>query len=189
MRLRIEILPAWYQTSLFRSLCVLVFLLLLWSIYQLRLKQLEQQFDMALEARVDERIRIARELHDTLLQGFQGLMLRFQAVMEQIPDNLPVRGKMESVLERADEVLLEGRERVSKLRAEGTQAEDLSRAIASCGEDLAQNDAARFSMAIFGTPHPMDPVVVDEAYRIGREAAGQCICPLQRIENRSRDNL
>ncbi len=189
VRLRIEILPAWYQTSLFRGLCVLVFLLLLWSIYQLRLKQLEQQFDMALEARVDERIRIARELHDTLLQGFQGLMLRFQAVMEQIPDNLPVRGKMESVLERADEVLLEGRERVSKLRAEGTQAEDLSRAIASCGEDLAQNDAARFSMAIFGTPHPMDPVVRRRSLPHRARSAGECIRALQRIENRSRDNL
>ncbi|HZD50953.1 MAG TPA: ATP-binding protein, partial [Silvibacterium sp.] len=63
-----------------------------------------------------------------------------------------------------------GRERVSKLRAEATQGEDLSQAITSCGEELAQNHAAQFSMAIVGDPMPMDPVVSDEAYRIGREA-------------------
>lgn len=119
---------------------------------------------------MDERERIARELHDTLLQGFQGLLLRFQAVMEQIPNDQPARHKMEKVLERADEVMFEGRERVSKLRAEAKHGEDLPQVIAACGEDLAQNHAAQFSMAIVGTPQPLDPVVLDEAYRIGREA-------------------
>ena len=119
---------------------------------------------------MEERERIARELHDTLLQGFQGLMLRFQVVMEDIPENQPTRGKMEKVLERADEVLLEGRERVSKLRAEAKPGEDLPQAIASCGEELAQNYTAGFSMSIVGTPQPLDPIVQDEAYRIGREA-------------------
>jgi len=139
-------------------------------LYLLRLRQATAQVQARLNERMDERERIARELHDTLLQGFQGLMLRFHAVMEQIPANLPARDNMDQVLESADEVLYEGRERVCNLRAEAQHGEDLPGALARCGEELSQNQAARFSMAIVGTPQPLDPVVLDEAYRIGREA-------------------
>src|SRR5262249_9161665 len=62
--------PAYYQTWWFRSVCVAAFLGLLVALYQLRLRRLSQQFNMRLEARVAERTRIARELHDTLLQSF-----------------------------------------------------------------------------------------------------------------------
>ncbi len=165
-----SIAPAYYQTLWFKILLALAAAAALWSLYLLRLRQATAQVRALLGERMHERERIARELHDTLLQGFQGLMLRFQAVMEQIPENEPARSKMEKVLERGDKVLLEGREQVSKLRAEAKHGEDLPQAIASCGEDLAQNYAAQFSMAIVGTPQPMDPVVLDEAYRIGREA-------------------
>jgi hypothetical protein len=72
------ILPAFYQTLWFRSLCVILFLVTLAGLYQLRLRQLARQFSLRLEERVSERTRIARELHDTLLQSFQGLLLRFQ---------------------------------------------------------------------------------------------------------------
>jgi hypothetical protein len=60
---------AYYQTSWFRALCVLALLALLWALYQLRLRQLARQFNMRLEERVGERTRIARDLHDTLLQS------------------------------------------------------------------------------------------------------------------------
>jgi signal transduction histidine kinase len=73
-------------------------------------------------------------------------------------------------LEQADEVLLEGRNRVLKLRTEVTAGDDLAHSVASCGEDMALNHTAQFSMATVGTQQPMDPVVLDEAYRIGREA-------------------
>src|SRR4029453_11691668 len=66
-----SIAPAYYQTNWFRVLCGAMFLALLWAAYQLRVRQLAHQFNMTLEARVSERTRIARELHDTLLQSFQ----------------------------------------------------------------------------------------------------------------------
>jgi signal transduction histidine kinase/ligand-binding sensor domain-containing protein len=165
-----SIAPAYYQTLWFKILLALAAGAALWSLYLLRLRQATAQVRALLGERMNERERIARDLHDTLLQGFQGLMLRFQAVMEQIPDNEPARSNMERVLERADEVLLEGREQVSKLRAEAKYGEDLSQAIATFGEELALHNAAQFSMAIVGTPQPLDPIVLDEAYRIGREA-------------------
>jgi signal transduction histidine kinase len=46
--------------------------------YQLRVRQLHHQFDMTLQARVGERTRIARKLHDTLLQSFHGVLLRLE---------------------------------------------------------------------------------------------------------------
>ena len=72
---------------------------LLWVAYYVRIRQLHHTWDMTLEARVGERTRIARELHDTLLQSFHGLLLRFQAVSYLLP-NRPIEAK-----ERLDEAI------------------------------------------------------------------------------------
>jgi hypothetical protein len=77
--------PAWYQTNWFRALCVAAFLALLLALYQLRLRQLARQFNMRLEERVGERTRIARDLHDTLLQSFHGILLHFQTGINLLP--------------------------------------------------------------------------------------------------------
>src|SRR5208283_4612587 len=79
--------PAYYQTNWFRALCATVFLALLWALYQVRLRQMAQQFNMRLEERVGERTRIARDLHDTLLQSFHGILLHFQTGINQLPEH------------------------------------------------------------------------------------------------------
>ena len=76
--LPIRILPPWYASLFFRSVCVLLLAAFLWALYRYRLDQIAQEFNVTLEERVGERTRIARELHDTLLQSFHGLLLRFQ---------------------------------------------------------------------------------------------------------------
>ena len=81
-QLDFSIVPAYYQTNWFRALSVCIFLALLWAAYQWRVRQLHHQFDITLEARVGERTRIARELHDTLLQSAHGVLLRFQTVSQ-----------------------------------------------------------------------------------------------------------
>ncbi len=84
--LPILITPPWWRTNWFRALCAAVLLALLWAAYQLRVRQLHHQFEMTLEARVGERTRIARDLHDTLLQSFHGLLLR-------LPDRFPIAAR------------------------------------------------------------------------------------------------
>src|SRR5262249_34172686 len=113
------IAPAYYQATWFRFLMVATVLVVILALYQLRLRYLTQQMRGQMEARVEERERIARDLHDTLLQSVQGLILKFQAVSKQIPhEEKAAHDALEKALDRADEVLAEGRDRVRYLRAD-----------------------------------------------------------------------
>src|SRR5262249_18297371 len=87
--------PAYYQTNWFRLLCGAAFLLLLVSLYQLRSRQVAGQVRARMEERLDERERIARDLHDTLLQSVQGLILKFHAVAKQIPPDQAAHDALE----------------------------------------------------------------------------------------------
>ncbi|QSQ26658.1 hypothetical protein JY651_17750 [Pyxidicoccus parkwayensis] len=168
--LELVVPPAWYQTWWFRALCVVVVLAVLWALYLLRLRQVRSHMRGLLEERHRERERIARELHDTLLQGIQGLILRFQSVAEQLPEGTHTRAALDKVLERADGVLVEGRDRVQDLRAAADNAEELSQALARVGEELQVGSAVCFRVEVEGEPTPLDALVRDEVYFIGREA-------------------
>jgi signal transduction histidine kinase/ligand-binding sensor domain-containing protein len=168
--LEFVVAPTFFQTTWFTMLCVLCVLALIWVAYTVRIRYVTAQIQQRLGARMEERERIARELHDTLLQGFQGLMLRFQAVMKALPVDEPTHQMMEKVLDRADEVLLEGRQSVRDIREEGTTGAELSEALAHCGEELAREHTSLFSLTVVGEAQPIGPIVFDESYRIAREA-------------------
>jgi signal transduction histidine kinase/ligand-binding sensor domain-containing protein len=165
------ILPAFYQTLWFRSLCVILFLATLAALYQLRLRQLARQYGMRLEERVSERTRIARELHDTLLQSFQGLLLRFQAV-SALFEARPADAKqiLTSAIDQTAQAITEGREAVQGLRASTVERNDLARAITTLGEDLAAHTSIGLQVDAEGTPRALHPIVRDEVYRIAGEA-------------------
>jgi signal transduction histidine kinase len=168
-----SIVPAWYQTNWFRALCATLFLALLWAAYQLRVRHLHTQFDMTLEARVGERTRIARELHDTLLQSFHGLLLRFQAVDNMLPEG-QAKQKLESVIDQAAQAITEGRDAVQELRSSTVETNDLAGAIRTIGEELAADEtnqgSAVFQVEVEGTPRNLHPILRDEVYRIAAEA-------------------
>jgi signal transduction histidine kinase len=162
--------PAYYQTAWFRILIFSAAAGLLWLAYLYRLRYATARIQERLAARLEERERIARELHDTLLQGFHGLMLRFQAVLKNIPSNEPAHQMLERALVRGDEVLLESREHVQGIRGEGNAGKGLPEKIERCGEELADIDKAQFRLTILGTPREINPAVCDDMYQIGREA-------------------
>jgi ligand-binding sensor domain-containing protein len=164
------IVPAFYQTSWFHILCVIAVGSLFCIFYLAHLKRVTRRIQEQLATRLEERERIARELHDTLLQGFQGLMLRFQSVLKNIPSEGPARQMMEGALDRADKVLLEGRQRVHDLREGGINGDGLWNDLALWGEELALDRSTRFSATIIGTPQPLTPAASNEVYQIGREA-------------------
>jgi signal transduction histidine kinase len=170
-----SIAPAFYQTNWFQTVCVVVFLVLLWAVYQLRVRQLAQQFDRTLEARVSERTRIARELHDTLLQSFQGLLLRFQSVLKILPERpLEARQRLESAVDQAAAAITEGRDAVRGLRSSAVETNDLANGIIAIGKQLTSDasfaDPPAIDIGVEGAPRQLNPVVRDEAYRIAAEA-------------------
>jgi signal transduction histidine kinase len=170
-----SIAPAYFQTNWFRLACGFASAALLWWLYRLRLRRIALQFNMRLEERVGERTRIAGELHDTLLQSFQGLMLRFQTVMELLPAHaLEAKQALESALERADQAIREGRDAVHDLRSGTFVGADLVQAVATIGEEFTASDAnpngVRFSVVAEGKPRKLRPIPRDEIYRIAREA-------------------
>jgi signal transduction histidine kinase/ligand-binding sensor domain-containing protein len=161
--------PSFVQSNAFAVLCALFAAGALWLAYSLRVRSVAARIRVRLEERLGERERIARELHDTLLQGFQGLMLRFQSVADEIPRDAAAHRLMEQALERADGVLLEGRDRVRDLRAVDVHG-DLPRVFAAAAQQLATDPAVRFRVTVEGEPGELHPLVRDETVRIGCEA-------------------
>src|SRR5467141_1978129 len=169
----LEVDPAYWQTWWFRASCVAAFLTLLWALYQLRLRQVARQFNIRLEERVSERTRIARDLHDTLLQSFHGLLLRFQAATNLLPAGEP-KQKLDDAIDQAAQAITEGRDAVQGLRSSTTVTNDLARAITTLGQELAvaesNPNAAKFHVEVEGTTRDLHPILRDEVYRIAGEA-------------------
>ena len=161
--------PAYYQTAWFRASVVAAFLLLLWALYRYRMLQIAHEFNARLEGRVDERIRVARELHDTLLQSFQGLMLRFQVVNELLPPG-KAKEALEKALERGDRAIAEGRDSIHDLRSSTVLTNDLALAVRALADELASQDSATFRLVVEGPARNLHPILRDEIYRIAREA-------------------
>ena len=167
--------PAWYQTNWFRAACVAAFLGMVWGIYELRVRQLAAQFNMRLEERVAERTRIARDLHDTLLQSFQALLPLFQAAIYKLPEGAAdARKTLEVAVDRASDAITEGRDAVQGLRMSTVEKNDLAVAIRTVGEELAfaesNQPSPNFKVVVEGTPRNLHPILRDEAYRLAVEA-------------------
>ena len=174
MELGITILPPWWATAWFRLLTGALILALLSTFYQLRLRQLAHQFNIRMEARVAERTRIARDLHDTMLQSFQGVLLKFHAFAFKLADRPEAWEEIEGLVEQASRAIAEGREAVQGIRASTVISNDLARSLIQFGEILVaeqdgQNHAA-FRVEVEGESCDLHPIVRDEVYRIASEA-------------------
>ena len=164
-----RIAPLWWQTWVFKALVAMALGAALWMLYRLRLRQVSGRLRARLQERLDERERIARELHDTLLQAVQGLTLKLQAFAEQMPAEQPARKLMEQALDRADEVLAEGRDRVLNLRA--AQSSDvLSDVLTTAADRLRLDPEIEIKVQVDGVRRPLHPVVFEEVVAIANEA-------------------
>jgi signal transduction histidine kinase/ligand-binding sensor domain-containing protein len=170
-----EVEPTLSETWWFRSAMVLCVGLVALAAYLIRMRQLTRLLNARFEERLAERVRVARELHDTLLQSFQGLLLRFQtayALFDTRPtDAKDVLGKS---IDQTAQAITEGREAVQGLRASTVESNDLAQAITTLGEQLAAEASSATPAGMFveveGTPWNLHPIVRDEIYRVASEA-------------------
>jgi signal transduction histidine kinase len=172
--LPILITPPWWKTNWFRAACVAVFFAMLWGIYELRVRQLAGQFNIRLEERVAERTRIARDLHDTLLQSFQALLPRLQASINMFasrPDD--ARRNLEQAADQASQAIAEGRDAIQDMRMSTVEKNDLAVAIRALGEELAsaaKPPSPNFTVVVEGACRNLHPILRDEVYRLATEA-------------------
>ncbi|HYG44123.1 MAG TPA: two-component regulator propeller domain-containing protein [Bordetella sp.] len=168
--LSFTIRPMFYRDPWFIFLFIIMVFVALWLLYRVRMHSATEQLRARLQERHEERERIARELHDTLMQGVHGLVLSFQAAIESLPPAHPSRKKIERVLDRADLVLVEARNRVNDLREGADCSENPLTALRAVLSEWNSASCPLITFDTQGVPRPLHPIVGEESYAIGREA-------------------
>ena len=173
-KLDFSVAPAYYQTNWFRALCAAAFLASLWAAYQLRVRRLQREHNSAIEARVNERTRIARELHDTLLQSLQALLFQYQAAR-----NLFAAGSergmqvLDATLDRTEQAIAESRDAIRDIRSDNVAQNALPDLLTMAGTELAESQGDHalpaFGVTVEGERRTLTPVIREETYRIALE--------------------
>jgi len=167
--LDIHIPPTFTQTRWFAALLVAAAVLAAWGAYLLRMRVVTRRMHDRFVGRMTERSRIARTLHDTLLQSIQGLIISFQSTAEALPSGSPERKRMEQKLDIAEKLLEEGRDQIMDLRA-AASPEELYEALRQLGRQLTASGPSNLITHVSGKPVQLQLMVNEEVYAIGREA-------------------
>jgi signal transduction histidine kinase len=166
---------AFYQMPWFFLVCIVLVAVLIWVAFLIRLRRIASQLRARLQERHAERERIARELHDTLLQSIQGLSMRFQAIANKVPPGDPLRDAMERALDRADEALVEARDRVRDLRAHVGESARLDTALRALAAAFAAEHAVPVVVNVDVDVRNLGALARDELFGIAREAVHNAI--------------
>jgi signal transduction histidine kinase/ligand-binding sensor domain-containing protein len=161
--------PTFFQSRLFLFLCVAAALLLAIVLLWLWMRLMSARIRMRIEERTHERERIAREIHDTLLQSVQGLIMRFHNIAEDIPATQAAHRQMLDALDSADTVVIEGRDRVHELRR-WSDTHSFSDVVARTADRLLSPEGVEARILVEGQPRELQPVIADELLRITDEA-------------------
>ncbi|HEX8802022.1 MAG TPA: sensor histidine kinase [Terriglobales bacterium] len=128
---------------------------------------------MRLDERVNERTRIARELHDTMLQSFQAVLLFFQAASDQFATR-PAEAKLtlDRAIDKAAQAISEGRDAIQGLRLSTTETNSLAASLNTLGEELAvhQGNSPVVEVQVEGASRDLHPILRDDIFRIAGEA-------------------
>lgn len=164
------ILPRYYQELWFKVFCALVVIALVWLAIRARLLHVEMAIRERAEERADERISIARDLHDTLLQGVQGLLLTFHSAAERVPEGHESKQALEHALATADKIIVEGRDRVKGLREQNLTGKELCSALEALGDDLNVSKTVNYSVTCEEGQKTLASHIASEVFLIAREA-------------------
>jgi signal transduction histidine kinase/ligand-binding sensor domain-containing protein len=162
-----EVLPSFYETAWFRVICALLLCATAWAVYQFRLRQIRYRFALVLE----ERARLAREIHDTLAQGFVGISSQLDAVAMCMPEDVtPARRYLDLARRMARHSLTEARRSVMDLRASALEGQDLASALESGMRLWVGGSGVEVSVDVSGEQEPLPQEVEQHLLRIAQEA-------------------
>jgi signal transduction histidine kinase/ligand-binding sensor domain-containing protein len=181
-----EVVPAFWQTWAFRGLIVGICALAAIAMYRMRVRRLTTALKIGFEERLDERTRIAQELHDTLLQGLLATSMHMHMILDKLPDGSTAHGEVSRVLAMMRQVVNESRDAVRGLRTPTLNADDLETALSRVREELAVPDSIGFRIIVDGPRRPLNPLIRDQVYRIAREGLSNAFrhsgAPLVEVE-------
>jgi signal transduction histidine kinase len=158
------------QTSAFEALCALAVIAIIRLLPWLRGRQASTSHRECHEARLAERGRIARDLHDTLLQSTEGLILKVYVAAQQLAPDDPIRAFLMRSLDQAEELAVEGRRKLLGLRSSMRSRVELSQALAMLGLELSVDTRTCFGAAKKGRVRAVGAAAWDEILGIAREA-------------------
>lgn len=164
------ILPAWHQTLVFRVAAVLLGVLLAGWLYAWRVRRLSAALTARFDERLAERLRIARDLHDTLLQTIQAGKLVADDALAPAVDESRRRHALERISHWLAAAITEGRAALNAMRQSAALGNDLAEAFQQAAEECSEKLGIAVRVAVVGRPREMHPIVRDEIYRIGYEA-------------------
>jgi signal transduction histidine kinase/ligand-binding sensor domain-containing protein len=168
--LAFSVAAAWYQTWWFRIACVALCVLALVLAYRWRVRRIAAHLRARFDERLAERTRLARDLHDTLLQTIQGSKMVADDALDEAGDFPRMQQAMRRLSAWLGAAIDEGRAALHALRASSTETNDLAESFRRASEDCRSNDATAVRFAVEGAAVDMHPIVRDEVYRIGYEA-------------------
>ena len=126
--------------------------------------------DMAVDERLAERIRIAQDLHDTLLQEFLAASMQLHVAVDRLPADCSEKQQFERVVRLVDRAIEDGRYALQGLRSPNDRTSSLGEAFACVPSDLGFPSTAGFRVVVLGAEKELRAGLLDEVYRIGREA-------------------
>ena len=157
--------PQWYKTTLFYGAGAAALILAIWGAYQLRVRQINRRFTDVLR----ERARVAREIHDTLLQNLVGMALQLDTVA-RTEDTSGLRGEVSRIRLQVQESIAEAQQSIRDLRSPRTELRDLVTRLRDSAGPMLEQAGIDFDLNITGTPRPLETHVEQQLLRIGTEA-------------------
>jgi signal transduction histidine kinase/ligand-binding sensor domain-containing protein len=167
-RVAFDVPARFYQTGWFKAMAVLIGLALVSLLHLWRLAEASRRFRTQETYRADERERIARDLHDTLLQSVQGLVLLVKSFAVKLPQNED-RAQLERILSRANLVVAEGASRITGLRRSARPG-DLVSVLRDVISNSFFDEAVEKDFALQGSPKYLQPNALLEIEAIVGEA-------------------
>jgi signal transduction histidine kinase len=162
--------PAFHQTVWFKLLSAVVILALLWLLSQARVRQVAAKVRLRQSIQYSERLRIARQLHDSLLQNMQGLMIRFSSAAKAVPRELAARSVIEELLDRSDEIIAEARHSIQDLREREKRSLALAQEITALSHELAREESVPVTVITNGKPYELNSDTHENVLLIVQEA-------------------